>query len=416
MDKTAELKKIIANLPETPGVYFFRDVTGTIIYIGKAKSLKKRVQSYFSRQLDAKTQHLVEKIADIEYQLTPSESAAEVLEAQRIKEYQPHYNIILKDDKSFPWVRISDERFPVISICRKKKALMNDNASYYGPYTDAVSLKNACKLIRSIFGFRSCKTLPKKACLYYRLHLCPAPCEGKISVERYRKLIDDIRLFLESKYTELIARLTENMKDAASKHYYEEAAKLRDQVGALAAFSQSPQSTAAVFELDELQSALGLNKLPERIETFDISNISGKEACGSMVSFWRGEADKNNYRRFRIKGVHRIDDYDMMREVVHRRYERLVREHKPLPDLILIDGGRGHLAAALGQLHGLGVSIPVASIAKEEENVYVPCREKPVRFKDNAPALQLIRRMRDEAHRFAVAYHHILRRKRIIGK
>ncbi len=416
MEKRSVSKEILAALPETPGVYFFRDNAGTIIYIGKAKFLKKRVQSYFSRQLDAKTQRMVAKIARIEYQTASSESAAEVLEAERIKEHQPHYNIVLKDDKSFPWVRISNEKYPLVSICRKKQTLMNDGAAYYGPYTDAVSLKQAFKLIRSLFGFRTCKTLPKKACLYYRIRLCPAPCEGKISAARYRQHVDTIRLFLESKYAELIGRLSERMKAAAEKHRYEEAARLRDQIGALAAFSQSPGSTAALGELNELQAALGLSGVPERIETFDISNISGKEACGSMVSFWRGEPDKNNYRRFRIRNVHRVDDYDMMREVVRRRYGRLVKEHKLLPDLILIDGGKGHLAAALGQLKGLGLHIPIASIAKEEEKVYLPLRDHPVAFKDQSSALNLIRRMRDEAHRFAVAYHHILRRKKVIGK
>ncbi|MCK9603026.1 MAG: excinuclease ABC subunit UvrC [Candidatus Omnitrophica bacterium] len=416
MHSPKELKNKIAQLPEAPGVYIFKDAQGRIIYIGKAKSLKKRVQSYFSRQLDAKTQILVSKISGLEYRLTASENQAQLLEAALIKEHLPQYNIDLKDDKSFPWIRITDETFPVVSIYRKKGKQKNDRSLYYGPYTDVKLLRQAIKLIRRIFGFRSCKKMPNKVCLYYRLNFCPAPCIGKTNSRDYQELISRIKLFLESKYEELLRSLAQKMQQSSKEQKFEEAAKIRDQINALSAISQSETGFNLQSELEELQVLLKLKKTPQRIEAFDISNISGQQASGSMVSFFKGLPDKNNYRRFRIKTVAGIDDYKMLAEVVHRRYSRLVSENLALPDLILIDGGRSHLMTARKELEKLGLSIPLVSIAKEKENIYVLGRIHPIRFKFDTPALNLIRRIRDEAHRFAISYHHILRRKKFIGK
>jgi len=411
-----KLKEKISNLPDRPGVYKFKDASGKIIYIGKAKSLKKRVNSYFTRFLSAKTQALVAKIADLDYALTPSEAQAELLEASLIKERQPYYNISLKDDKSFPLVKISDDEFPVVSICRIKKQQESDRALYFGPYTDASSLRQAFKVMRRIFGFRSCRKMPRQACLYCRLKLCPAPCIGNISCREYKELINQIKLFLESKYEELLDRLYANMKQAARQKNFEEAAKIRDQINALSVFRQVSPQQAAFGELEDLKKLLRLDKIPERIEAFDISNISGKEATGSMVSFYRGQPDKNNYRRFRIKGQAQIDDYAMLREVVSRRYRRVKEENLPLPDLVLIDGGKAHLLAAEDEIKKIGFDVSLISIAKEKENIYIHGRALPIRLKSDTPALNLIRRVRDEAHRFAVAYHHVLRRKKIIGK
>lgn len=410
------LKAIISRLPDSPGVYKFKDASGRIIYIGKAKSLKKRVTSYFSRFLSAKTQALVAKISDIEYTVTASEAQAELLEAALIKERQPYYNISLKDDKSFPLIKISSDEFPLVSICRRKKAGKDDASLYFGPYTDAAPLRQAFKVMRRIFGFRSCRRMPKQPCLYCRLKLCPAPCIGNISCAEYKELIDRIKLFLEGRYEELLEELYQDMKEASAKNDFEEAAKFRDQINALSVFRQGSSHEAVFNEMEGLKDLLKMDKIPERIEAFDISNISGKEATGSMVSFYRGRPDKNNYRRFRIKRQLKIDDYAMLREVVSRRYERVRRDNLKLPDLVLIDGGKAHLLAAYGEIKNIGLDLPIVSIAKEKENIYVLGRAIPIRLKSDTPALNLIRRVRDEAHRFAVAYHHVLRRKKVIGK
>ena len=357
-----DIQEKIKQLPDTPGVYIFKDAGGEIIYIGKAKSLKKRVQSYFSRDLSSKTQLMVSKIADIEYRLTPSESQAELLEASLIKEKQPVYNVSLKDDKSFPLIRITHEDFPIVSICRRKKLQKKDNSLYFGPYTNAQLLRQALKVMRKVFGFRSCKTLPKKACLYGRIKLCPAPCIGNISAKQYKEIIKNITMFLDSKYEELLSNLSQRMDEAASQQKFEEAAKIRDQIEALSTMAESRCRFSRKDELQDLKNLLKLAKLPERIEAFDISNISGKEATGSMVSFYKGLPDKNNYRRFRIKTVETIDDYKMLAEVVKRRYSGSLKKVLAFPDLILIDGGKSHLSVDNKELEKIGSKIPLVSI------------------------------------------------------
>jgi len=411
-----KLKNRISELPEVAGVYLYKDSDGNIIYIGKAKSLKKRVSSYFNRLLSAKTQNLVSKIVDIEYIVTPSEAQAQLLEAALIKDHLPFYNISLKDDKSFPMIRITDEDFPLVSICRKRNVPDDLKAEYFGPYTNAQALRDSLKVMRKIFGFRSCKVMPKKECLYCRLGLCPAPCIAKITPKQYKELIKQIKLFLDSRYEELLYELTGRMRQASKEHNFEEAARLRDQINALSVFTQGRINSTGLNELEDLKNLLKLKTIPQRIEGFDISNISGKEACGSMVSFYKGLPDKNNYRRFRIKLTHKIDDYGMLREVVSRRYQRLKKENLSMPDLILIDGGKGHLLTAYQVIKSLDLFIPLMSIAKEHEHIYVLGKDQPIKLNNDTPALNLIRRVRDEAHRFAVSYHHILRRKKIIGK
>lgn len=410
------MKHKISGLPQVPGVYLYKDNQGKIIYIGKAKSLKKRVSSYFNRFLSTKTQNLVSRIADIEYIVTPSEAQAQLLEAALIKDHQPFYNISLKDDKSFPVIRITDEDFPLISICRKRNIKEDKHAEYFGPYTNAQGLRDSLKVIRRIFGFRSCKTMPKEECLYCRLGLCPAPCIGKITSQEYKELVEQIKLFFGSRYEKLLYELTNKMRQASKEHNFEDAARIRDQINALSVFTQGRINSVGLNELEDLKNLLKLKTIPQRIEGFDISNISGKEACGSMVSFYKGLPDKDNYRRFKIKLTGKIDDYAMLREVVFRRYQRLKNENLALPDLILIDGGKGHLLTAYEVIRELGLVIPMMSIAKEHEHIYVLGRDNPIKLKNDTSALNLIRRVRDEAHRFAVSYHHVLRRKKIIGK
>jgi len=411
-----KLKEIVDSLPESPGVYIYKDAGGNTIYIGKAKSLKKRVQSYFSRFLSSKTQNLVSRIADIEYTLAPSEFQAQLLEASLIKEKQPYYNISLKDDKSFPLIKITSEKFPLVSICRLKDQApeKKDRNIYYGPYANAKILRQALKVMRKIFGFRSCETMPKRPCLYYRLKLCPGPCADKISAVKYRGIIKNIRLFLDSKYAELIDKFSFEMKEASQAHRFEEAAMIRDRINALSAIGRTKPHFSSADQTQDLKNLLGLKKMPLRIEGFDISNISGKEATGSMVSFYKGAPDKANYRRFRIKTVNAIDDYAMIREVVKRRYSRLAREGLLMPDLILIDGGRQHLFACEKELNKLGLDLPVMSIEKQGEKLYIKGRAGPIKTSNDTAALNLIRRVRDEAHRFARKYHHYLHKKKIM--
>ncbi|MCX5701224.1 MAG: excinuclease ABC subunit UvrC [Candidatus Omnitrophica bacterium] len=407
------LRTKFVTAPDTAGVYLMRDKAGRIIYIGKANSLRKRLMSYLGKDLSSKTIALMSHVEDIEFKLCPNESLALLLEASLVHKHKPRYNVSLRDDKSFPYVKITNETFPRLYITRKKEA---DGADYIGPYTNAKLLKGALKIIRHSFPFRSCKTLPRKPCMYYRLNLSPAPCVGLISKLGYAKLLNNIRTVLNGRADTLIQKLSKQMSESSGKLDFEAAAKIRDQINALSSIGKASLGLNSQDEIEDLKKLLNLSRIPKRIEAFDISNISGQEATGSMVSFIYGRPDKNNYRRFRIKGISGIDDYGMIAEVVLRRYQRLVKEKLSLPDLILIDGGRAHLLTAEKQLCALNLNIPLVSIAKEEEHIYTQGRIKPIKLKIDTPALNLIRRIRDEAHRFAVSYHHILRRKKFIGR
>lgn len=400
-------------MPDSPGVYLMKDAAGRIIYVGKAKSLRKRLLTYLGRGLATKTLIQMRSVADIQAQLCPTESLALLLEAALIHKHMPKYNISLRDDKSFPLIKITDEDFPSIYVTRKKE---DDGSRYLGPYTSANLLREALKIIRRSFPVRSCRDLPDKACLYYRVNLCPGPCIGKVSKKDYARTIENIILVLEGKTDTLINKLTVRMKRFSGNKEFELAAQARDQISAISALSSIRPGFSSNDEMQDLKELLKLPKIPERIECFDIANISGKEATGSMVSFYKGKPDKGNYRRFKIKTVSVVDDYAMMQEVVRRRYTRVIEQKLPKPDLILIDGGRGHLMAAAKVLLDFGLPIPLASIAKDQENIYLLGKDNPIQLKSDTPALNLIRRARDEAHRFAQAYHHLLHRKKVIGK
>jgi len=405
------IQKKIKSAPDAAGVYLMKDGNGAIIYIGKAKSLKKRLSSYLGRALSGKALKMMSAASRIQWRLMPTEAMALLLEASLIHKHKPKYNISLRDDKSFPYVKITNEDFPCIYITRKKE---DDGSRYFGPYTSAGLLREALKIIRRAFPFRTCRKLPNKACIYYRLNLSPAPCIGKISKREYSKAIENISMLLEGKTESLVKKLGVRMQKLARHHEFEEAAKIRDQINTLSSISSSQANPAGLNELQDLKNILRMKHLPLRIEAFDISNIHGEEAVGSMVSFYKAVADKNNYRRFRIKTVEGIDDYQMMAEVVYRRYARLVEDKLPLPDLILIDGGRAHLSTAEKEIKELRLKVPVISIAKEEENIYTADTKNPVKLTEGRLALNLIRRIRDEAHRFAVSYHHLLRKKKLL--
>ncbi len=388
-----------------------KDRASQVIYVGKALSLRKRVLSYFLKNRGSiKTDVLMSYVEGLSCIETGSEYEALILEDRLIKQYKPRFNIIAKDDKSFPYIKITREDFPRVFIGRRKKG--ETGVDYFGPYISAKLLRSAVAILRKSFPFCSCRRFPKRPCLNYHIGLCPGPCHGKISKKSYLKILRSFEDFLAKKDTDLIEELSRKMREFVGSERFEEAAGARDQLEALSLLSslKKTDSRKAFKVLSDFEK-LGLKKEPERIETFDISNLSASQAVGSMVSFYKGLPDKNNYRRFRIRMVSGVDDYAMMREIVRRRYERLIKENEPLPDLIVIDGGKGHLDAASGVLRGLKVDIIVIAIAKLHELVYVNGRRMPVKLKPDSAALQLIQRSRDEAHRFALKYHHLLRHK-----
>lgn len=409
------LQQTLQSLPTTSGVYLMKDKDGVIIYVGKAISLRKRVQSYFRKDTGSfKTDLLVSAIDSIEHINTSSEAEALILEASLVKKYQPKYNIELKDSKTYPHIQITKEEFPLISVVRlNSQKASKVKADYYGPYTSPALIREALIIIRKIFHSRSCEHLPNKACLDYHIGLCDAPCIGNVSPEDYRKNIRRVQYILEGRKDELLKSLHEDMEELARAKEYEQAAKVRDQIRAIGALYSSTMDVNYFKEAEQLERALNLKRALSRIECFDISNIMGNQAVGSMVSFLNGRPDKSNYRRFKIKMVEGIDDFKMMAEVVRRRYTRLKNEQAIFPDLIIVDGGKGQLSAAAEELKKLEVVIPLISLAKREEEVFVPGRRNSIILSKDSLGLRLLQRIRDEAHRFAVSYHRLLRSKNV---
>ncbi len=566
------LEERIRSLPQNCGVYLFKDALGKILYVGKAANLAKRVKSYFPApsgsdrwcwgtsgaeqtllgrrpSLTPKLGALISQIRDLDYEITDNEVEALLLECNLIKEYHPRYNVSLKDDKRYPYLKMTREDFPRIFVTRKVK---NNGAKYFGPYTNARAIRQTLKLLRTLFPIRSCKrkislkpqaagSRLQKPCLNYHIKRCLAPCAGKIGKEDYEKIVEEVSLFLRGEQDRLIKSLGKRMEEAKGALKFEEASLLRDQIRSLEkirekqkvistrpidqdvmAFASGPDSACSqIFfirkgkliggehfflggiknkskeeiltslvkqyyynatyipkevilqneieekelikdylekkgkrrvrltiprkgdklgliklaernarlaltqkysasqqmkeeALGELQRTLGLKELPFRIEAFDISNISGTLAAGSLVTFKGGEPDKNEYRRFRIKKVRGVDDYAMMSEIVERRYRRLLKERKTLPDLILVDGGKGQLGTVLRTLKKLKIKLPVAALAKEYEHLFIPGRSLPIILAKNSSALYLLKQIRDEAHRFALAYHRKLRKKKLV--
>ena len=421
------MEKIKA-LPAGSGVYLMKNRRGEIIYVGKATSLKNRVSSYFQgRDSAPKTQALVSQIANLDYIETRSAKEALLLEFELIKRFRPRYNVMYRDDKSYPYLKLTwAEKYPRLLQTRMKK---KDGAKYYGPYPDGSHLRRILHYVRKYFPLRYCKkvTLPDKPCFYLHLRRCPAPCTGQIDEQRYRNIVREVDLFLRNKHQSLLEYLDRQMAEYSRKMEYEQARRVLQekefitQLLSQVRFRKIAPEQLLKTNLDRisqeqflpvLQHELGLRRLPAKIEAFDISNISGTNAVGSMVTFLNGSPAKSQYRRFRIRTISGIDDYAMLREVLQRRYQRLLAEKKELPDLILIDGGKGHLAQGVMELKKLGLEdVPVASIAKKEEHIFLPGRSLPVVLDRRSPALQLVRHVRDEAHRFAITYHRLLRKK-----
>ncbi len=412
-----DIKAKIKLLPLTSGVYLFKNSHGEIIYIGKAVSLRRRVESYFrSNQQSLKTDLLVEHICDIDFIPTDREAEALLLEASLIKQHQPKYNIELKDGKTYPYIQITKEEFPLISVVRiNTRKNKNVKADFYGPYVNPSLIREALNIIRKIFHFRSCETLPNKPCLDFHIGLCDAPCIKNISKQEYLRNVRYVRLILEGKKDSLYTSLQKEMERLAQAKDFEAAAKIRDQIRAIGALYSGTKDINYFKEAEQLQRACGLEKAPERVECFDISNIMGQQSVGSMVSFANGKPDKSNYRRFKIKTVQGIDDFRSIAEIVRRRYTRLKKEGLAYPDLIIIDGGKGQLAAAMAVLKELDVTIPMISLAKREEEIFLPTKRNPVLLAKESLGLRLLQRVRDEAHRFAITYHRKLRSKKIFG-
>jgi excinuclease ABC subunit C len=538
----------LENLPERPGVYLFKDRLGRPIYVGKAKILRHRVRSYFqeSRKGDAKLDRLVARIADIDFIVTDSEVEALVLEANLIKEYKPRYNINLKDDKSYPYVRVTNEPYPRIFATRR---VVKDGSRYFGPFTDVGALRDLLRMVHRIFPIRSCKLALTdeaiaqgkfKVCLDYHIGRCLGPCEGHVGAEAYREMVEYAVDFIEGRDQKVIRHLQEKMKTLARELRFEEAARLRDVLKAVQAFLERQKvlsteeidrdivvgaadltdACAVVFKIREgrvvgrqdfqlqrrldeelplileafvkqyylrsdfvppeillpcvlpeadqvgswlrtktgtevklrlpeteeetkllamctrnaellleeiklqrmrseeyinksveaLQRDLVLAKPPRRIEAFDVSNIQGRFATASAVCFINGRPAKSQYKRFRIRVKDTPDDFAMMREVVLRHFRRSLNEGRDLPDLILIDGGKGQISAALESLRELGLSeIPVIGLAKRLDEIYRPGFPDPQNLPKDSPSLRLLQRIRDESHRFAVTYHRKLR-------
>lgn len=518
------------NLPKKPGVYIMRNASDEIIYIGKAKNLKNRVSSYFREKLDRpKTQILMSHFDNLEYIITNSEKEALILEANLIKKYHPRYNIQLKDDKRYPYVKITNEKFPRLVITRN----ITKNGVFYGPFTDVGSVRKTVKFLKSLFKIRTCRNMDGP-CLNSQIDLCYAPCDGKITEEEYGEIINKIDLFFQGKYSAIVKNLKKEMEQAALNEEYEKAAVLRDQITSieeimekqfvdlvdddldqdviaiaagkheivviimpirngkiigrddflmsgseydstseiLFAFIQQyygynrhvpkqillaeeindktlieewlsdlrgnkvhikvPQKgvklrlvkmaekNAEIIEhqkktlensMIELKKYLKLEKLPRVIEGYDISNISGKFAVGSKVSFKDAKPNKKRYKQFKIE-TPGPNDFAMMKELLTRRLKLI--ETDPEPDLIVIDGGKGQLGMACDVLEELNLThIPIIGLAKEFEEIYVPNSKRPIIIPKNNKALHLLQQVRDESHRFAITYHRKLRSKNI---
>jgi excinuclease ABC subunit C len=540
------LTEKLERLPDRPGVYFYKDAKGQVIYVGKAASLKARVRSYFqlSRARDAKTDALVDQITDLEYIVTANELEALILESNLVKRHRPRYNIILRDDKHYPFLKLTtNEEFPRLMVARR---IAKDGATYYGPFYPATALRETLRLVRQLFPLRTCSIKidgsADRPCLQYYIHRCNAPCTGWETREGYARTVADVEAFLEGREDDLARRLTREMEAAAAEEKYERAAALRDQIQALHKVRESQKIISTELEdqdllglarqgseacvqvffvrkgrllgresfffdrllgategdvlsafirqfyaknvvpprelllstaileaelvaewlgqrrggrvelavpqrgrkrelvgmaeenaalalqthllsrdsrrqvvMEDLLRTLNLPGLPHRIEGFDISNIQGTEAVGSMVVWEGGGMKKDDYKRFRIRTVPGADDYAMMAEVLRRRYGKALEEGTILPDLVLLDGGRGQLNVGLRVLEELGLDfVPIVSLAKREEEVYHPESLHPLVLDPASPALHTLQKIRDEAHRFAITYHKKLRQKRTL--
>lgn len=545
MDAPEQVARKLPHLPDSPGVYLWKDAGGDVLYVGKAKRLRSRVRSYFSGDHSAslKTRALVQRVADVETIVVPSEAHALILEANLIKEHRPRFNIALRDDKSYPYIKVTvQEPFPRMLVTRQ---LVNDGARYFGPYSDVGAMRRAVRVVNRVFTVRSCsydmpREMPERPCLDYHIGRCKAPCILAQTQADYRSMIDEVVLFLDGRTGELTRRVQERMDEAAANLDFERAAEMRDvlkhldklerptlvveveggdrdvigyardgdeacvtilrvragrllardhqfmenlegegDASVLAAYlvrAYLPASDHAAellvpFEFDDrelieealagtrlrvpqrgprrelidlaeqnarhlleeqklsvlaaseraidpvyaLQRDLGLQILPRSLVCFDISTAQGTDTVASCVWFENGRPKRAEYRKFRIKTVDGTDDFASMREVVTRYFQRRIESGKPLPDLVMIDGGKGQLSSARTALEALGLgSLQTVSLAKREEEIFFPGRTDPLRLPRRSVGLRLLQRARDEAHRFAITYNRQRRTMRTV--
>jgi excinuclease ABC subunit C len=425
----------VRSFPQTPGVYLMKDAAGRVIYVGKAKNLRSRAGSYFLKAaaLDPRTAALVREIRDVDYLEAESEIDALLLEARLIKDIQPKYNRELRDDKTFPYLEITTrEDFPRVRFTREPKSR---GTKLYGPFASPRGLRGAIQVLQKIFKFRTCSLDidaddPRwqwfRPCLLASIHQCTAPCNLRISKEEYRRAIHRLQRFLEGKRKPLVAEMRREMEAAAKELRFEEAARLRDEIDMLESLDQRGKLEVhvqpEVFFVDPKRGLLGLQKAlhlparPRTIDGVDIAHTGGTETVAAVVRFIDGLPLKPAYKRYRIRTVAGPDDTASIREVVARRFARLDEEGEPFPDILLIDGGKGQLHAAMAAFEALGIDPPrLAALAKREELVFLPDRDEPLRLSRHSFALRLLQYVRDEAHRFARHYHHLLRRRRQLG-
>lgn len=423
----------VKHFPTSPGVYLMKDDQGRVLYVGKAKNLRNRSSHYFTRAAaeDNRTRELVPLIADIDFIAAETEVDALLLEARLVKDIQPRFNIGLKDDKTFPYLQIRiREDFPRVEFTRAPR---RRGVKLYGPFTSAKSLRAAIQVLQRIFKFRTCgldidaedqRWRWFRPCILHSIHQCTAPCNLRVTKEDYRKQIRSLRLVLEGKKGKLLREMEASMQEASTLLQFEKAARLRDEIAALKKLSLRGEVDKdvqpEVFQIEPkkgmvgLRKVLGLPKTPRTIEGVDIAHLAGEDKVASLVSFIDGLPFKPGYRRYKINSVAGVDDFASIREVITRRFRRLSQQEEMFPDILLIDGGKGQLNAALEAFQMLGIEPPtLISLAKRDEEIYRLGDAEPLRLSRHAAALRLLQYVRDEAHRFAQHYHHLLQKKKL---
>lgn len=432
----------LKQLPKTPGVYFHKDASGEIIYVGKAAVLRNRVRQYFqaSRYRDPKTELLINEIADVDWIEVDSEADALFLEAEMVRRYLPKYNILLRDDKSSCYVRISlKDQVPNVSVTRRP---LDDSAEYYGPFLQSGPVRKALRYLRKAFPYSTHTTLPVRGCLQYHLGLCPGPETTQYDRAQYLKNLKKLILYIQGERTKVVRELEKEMKSAADKQYFEQAAQLRNKLRSLKMLQaqilfgdKEALDLSKDHALADITDLLLLQKPPRRIEGFDISHMSGTDTVASMVVFTNGIADKREYRKFKMR-IPGNDDFAHMHEAIKRRLSEKNVKAWGMPDLLLIDGGKGQLAAAIAARDECGYAMPIIGLAKKFEEIVVHKHKSGVGIDDaklrslkgfrndesddfvrldlpdSSNVIKLLQRIRDESHRFAVSYHSVLKSAR----
>ncbi len=417
-------------VPAKPGVYIFRDRFGQVIYVGKASNLRRRLSHYFQpsqeRRGDPKLRSLIKSIHSWEYQLVRTDDESLILESRLIKQYAPRYNVLMRDDKRYLMAKINlNEPWPRFELARLRK---DDGALYFGPFPHGTALRETIDYLTVHFGLRSCSVPEpgpevRKHCLKRIVKDCSRPCDGSVTQEQYRALVQKMLGVIEGDTSELVVELENKMKEQAAAARFEQAARTRDVIANIKQIfgrknrNFSNAAIAAVPGEDavaDLRLALGMKSSPDHIECFDNSNLMGTYAVSSEVCFINGRPARDRYRRFRVKTVGQADDFATMHEVLTRHYSRKLAEGQPPPSLIVVDGGKGQLSAAIKSLLEIGYPpTPIIGLAKRNEEVFLPGRSEPVIIDRHRPALRLLQALRDEAHRFAISYHRQLRLRRV---